>query len=93
MKLVARVHKNLQPDIHRVAGITADGPKLVEPMSSPSLVEIVQESPNGPCLMYRYTRDREFCGDTWHANLEDAYSQANYEYGLLPKDFLQFHES
>lgn len=33
-------------------------------------------------FLYRYARDGEFAGDTWHQSLEEAKGQANWEYGL-----------
>jgi hypothetical protein len=32
-------------------------------------------------MLYRYTLDRAFGGDTWHETLEDALEQAIREYG------------
>lgn len=40
-----------------------------------------------PCMMYRYTADGQFCGDTWHESFEQALAQAKYEYGLDRCDF------
>ena len=38
-------------------------------------------------MIYRYTDGDDFCGDTWHQNLEDAFAAAEEEYGLSEKDF------
>jgi hypothetical protein len=38
-------------------------------------------------MIYRYTDGDDFCGDTWHQNLEDAFAAAKEEYGLSEKDF------
>jgi hypothetical protein len=38
-------------------------------------------------MMYRYTHDGQFCGDTWHETLAAAFEQAEFEYGLTPGDF------
>ena len=38
-------------------------------------------------MMYRYTADGQFCGDTWHQSFEAAIAQAKYEYGLDRSDF------
>lgn len=32
-------------------------------------------------FLYRYAADGSFSGDTWHANVDDAKHQAEYEYG------------
>ena len=51
-------------------------------------VEIELEgSESDPCMMNRFTKDNEFCGDTWHENFDDALSQASFEYGLEREDF------
>lgn len=39
--------------------------------------------------MQEYTDADEFCGDTWHENLRNAFKQAEYEYGLSERDFVQ----
>jgi hypothetical protein len=38
-------------------------------------------------MMYRYTADGRFCGDSWHQSFKDAIEQAKYEYGLDRADF------
>ena len=32
-------------------------------------------------MLYRYTTEGVFCGDTWHETIEDAKDQAGYEFG------------
>jgi len=32
-------------------------------------------------MLYRYTTEGIFCGDTWHASVQEAMDQARYEYG------------
>ncbi len=51
-------------------------------MSLPDLLIIVQDvqSTKG-FYLYRYTKYGEFCGDTWHPDLEQAKNQAIFEYG------------
>lgn len=34
-------------------------------------------------FLFRFTRDRQYAGDTWHKGIEDAKRQAEYEYGDL----------
>lgn len=38
-------------------------------------------------MMYRYTRSGDFCGDAWREDLESAFEQAKFEYGLGSEDF------
>ena len=32
-------------------------------------------------MLFRFTVSGEFCGDTWHESLQDAYEQATFEFG------------
>jgi hypothetical protein len=43
-------------------------------------VVIIEETPSG-FMLDRYTKDGRFGGDTWHVDLDEAKSQAEYEYG------------
>jgi hypothetical protein len=36
--------------------------------------------PSGP-MVYRYTAQGDFAGDTWHEDIEQAKEQAEFEYG------------
>jgi hypothetical protein len=92
MKYVARPKKYLRPGMHTVGRI-ADG-KLIkgDAMSLPDRVEIEPEPGSDNYFMYRYTKSGEFCGDTWHEDLEAAFDQANFEYGLSAADFLLVHD-
>lgn len=47
-------------------------------MAFPDFVLI--EGDAASVMLYRYRRDGEFCGDTWHASLGDAQAQAECEY-------------
>jgi hypothetical protein len=42
---------------------------------------VLAEGDSASVMLYRYRDDGEFCGDTWHASLEEAKEQAQYEYG------------
>jgi hypothetical protein len=50
---------------------------------------LVIEPLAGGVLMLRYAADGTFGGDTWHANVEEAKSQARFEY---PEVALEWHE-
>ena len=43
---------------------------------------------DGP-MLFRYTATGEFAGDTWHASLDDAKDQAEFEYGQALGRWLQ----
>lgn len=63
-------------------------PVPVADLPLPDRVEIeLDEGPDRPCMMYRFTDTGEFCGDTWHENLGKALAQSEYEYGLSERDF------
>jgi hypothetical protein len=36
----------------------------------------------GDCMLYRFTLDGSFVGDTWHETLTEAKAQADFEYVL-----------
>lgn len=80
-------------DIHQAAGIGHGELTETVPMPVPERIEIEVESETGYCAMYRYTATGEFCGDTWHESLDAAFQQANFEYGLSPRDFLMSEKS
>jgi hypothetical protein len=63
-----------------------------EPMPLPDRIEIEPEPGSDHYFMYRYTKSGEFCGDTWHEDLESAFNQATFEYGLSAADFLLVHD-
>ena len=63
-----------QQAIHKVG--TPNGPQT--PMPYPEVLYL--ETDQSSCMLYRYTLGGQFCGDTWHATLEDAKSQAEFEY-------------
>jgi hypothetical protein len=89
-KLVARVTQVLRPGIHKIGtireGILEAGPDL----PFPDRVEIEFGGDiHEPCFVFRRTREGQFCGDTWHEDLEGALQQAHFEYGLARADFLE----
>jgi hypothetical protein len=92
MKYVARPKEFRRPDMHTVGHITGDELVRGHAMPLPDLVEIEPEPGKEYCMMYRYTKSGDFCGDTWHEDLEAAFAQAHREYGLAIFDFLVVHE-
>jgi hypothetical protein len=42
---------------------------------------LIIEETNGESFLLRYTRFKEFGGDTWHQSLQEAKEQATYEFG------------
>lgn len=89
MKYIAEVTKVLHPRIHKIGTIENGQVKpTITRLPLPDRVEIELEGTSDePCMMYRYTNSGEFCGDTWHENLQNAFLQAAYEYGLSESDF------
>ncbi len=88
MKYVARMVNVLKSGIHKIGEIQDGQVRPVANLPLPNRIEIEFEECDEPCFMYRYTDANEFCGDTWHANLADAFAQAEYEYGLVEQDFV-----
>lgn len=83
-KYVAFVKQVPQPGRHKIGTVRDGRPVAIADMPPPGRVEIELESgPEQPCMMYRYSDADEFCGDTWHENLRNAFKQAEYEYGFV----------
>src|SRR5262245_14508992 len=72
MKYVARIRRVLRTDVHKVAQICDGVLTPVESLPTAERLEIEIESGATSCFMYRFTSAGEFCGDTWHVNLDDA---------------------
>ena len=89
MKWFARVQEVLAPGVHKIGVVSDSGLETLRDLKVPTRIEIVAESSGGPCMLYRYNKEGQTCGDSWHMTLEEAYSQARYEYGLEPSDFLR----
>ena len=53
-----------------------------------SWVEISEEDEGGYSLI-RFDSTDDFCGDTWHQSLEEAYRQAEFEFGIASGDWAQ----
>jgi len=87
MKYTARVTRVLHGGIHFTATLENGKPERAADLPSANVVEIELTDPSGPCTLYRFTDSREFCGDTWHKTLAEAFAQAQYEYGLSERDF------
>ena len=88
MRYVAKVTRVIRQGIHTRGAIVEGEAKTVAPMPLPDRIEIeLDGAESQPCMMYRYTNDGDFCGDTWHETLAAAFEQANFEYGLTPADF------
>jgi len=88
-KYTARVTRIVKRGMHRIGSVTEDGRgAAVGVLPEPDRVEIqVETGANGWCMMIRYTDSGEFCGDTWHKTLRDAFAQATSEFGLAEADF------
>ena len=87
MRYVARVTDVLHSGIHKIA--TSYDPLALEDLPLPNHVVIeCDDDETNPCMMYRYTDDGRFCGDTWHENVADAFRAAAWEYGLSRQDWM-----
>ena len=76
----------LHSGIHKIA--SSQVPDSYDDLPLPNRVVIECDAEEiGPCMMYRYTDDGRFCGDTWHENLEAAFAAATWEYGLSRQDW------
>jgi len=85
MKLHAKIrccHGNTK---HKVGELQADGTIITEDMPVATLVEIVDEGSG--VYLYRYDVDGNCVGDTWHLTIDEAKSQAGFEYGIADGDW------
>jgi hypothetical protein len=72
-----------EPRVRHLVGLPPEltgGEDHTAVLSTPSVLVIEQESESS-VFLYRLTRDGEPCGDTWHQSVDDALSQATFEYG------------
>jgi hypothetical protein len=71
-----------RPTHHYVASIAEDTGDLVveEELPWPTVL-LIRPGKESGFLLYRYTQDGRFAGDTWHLTLEDAKHQADFEFG------------
>ena len=88
MKYVARVTQVLH-SLNKIGGVVDGEIRPIADMPLPDRVEIVPEESGGSFMMFRYIRNGEDCGDTWHETLQNAFDQAEYEYGLREGNFLR----
>jgi hypothetical protein len=88
MKYVAFVSKVVVRGIHKLATFEEGQVRPTADLPAPQRIEIeLDGAEDEPCMMYRYTADGQFCGDTWHQSFEQAIAQAKYEYALDRSDF------
>jgi hypothetical protein len=67
---------------HLVASIPGESGQLVphEELPWPKVL-LIRPGQEAGYLLYRYTREGEFAGDTWHLTLDEAKEQAEFEFG------------
>jgi hypothetical protein len=57
---------------------TSDRPTAYLPRPDVLLMEVAQDR---RATLFRYAADGEYCGETWHASVEEAMDEAAHEYG------------
>ncbi|WP_437529725.1 hypothetical protein WME79_48305 [Sorangium sp. So ce726] len=78
LRLVAHVGPlRGEPGTRHTMG-TLGGADHLMPLAEVVLMEVLDD---GPALLYRFTRDGVFAGDTWHECRENAEDQLEYELG------------
>lgn len=67
---------------HYAASLSDDTgePALEEEFPWPHVL-LIRPGKEAGFLLYRYTQEGHFAGDTWHMTLDDAKDQANFEFG------------
>ena len=61
----------------------------VEQLMPPAQLVLLEVQDAGYCLLYRYTLDGTFAGDTWHPSRREAEDQAQFEYGIALGDWFE----
>jgi hypothetical protein len=88
MKYIANITTVLHKDIHKIGTIINKEIVPIKDMPLAERIELEENKNNYSCMIIRFTKDGQFCGDTWHENIDDAFAQAKYEYGLERSDFV-----
>ncbi|MFC1783582.1 hypothetical protein ACFL02_08355 [Planctomycetota bacterium] len=58
---------------------------MVKEFPRPDYIEIVDQK--NSFFAIRYTDDGDFCGDSWHQNLQQAKQQAKFEFELTEDEW------
>jgi len=85
MKYIARISSNSSKCSHGIATIKEDTPVLLSSIGGPDSLQIVEEGGSFYLLYINKMGDTE--ADTWHASLEDAMGQAEFEFGVTKVDW------
>ncbi len=80
MRLYAKIGEDLSEVSQNKARIKNNDTVITEKLSIAAYVEIVESNKN--IYLYRYDRDGNIVGDTWHLTIDEAKKQAHYEYGI-----------
>lgn len=85
-RLVALVSSKASPiherRVRHYVGSVQAGPGEVlidEELPWPRVL-LIRRGTEAGFLLYRYTRDAQFAGDTWHMTLDEAKDQADFEF-------------
>ena len=80
-RLVAAITATTEPPrVPHYIGLPSELSQEAEPELLPwARILLLEERPDG-VFLFRYTSNRSYAGDTWHASVEQAQAQAAYEY-------------
>jgi len=81
MKMKAKVLQNQGRTTHYL-GQPVDG-MLVPTAQLPSASHVEIRPEDGAYYLIRFDSTGNYCGDTWHLSLEEAQSQAEFEFGIM----------
>jgi hypothetical protein len=87
MKLYAKVKKVTGGTKHYIGTIINDQPVPVEDMPIATWVVIKDDDESGGFFLFRYDKDGNFGGDTWHLTLDEAKGQGKFEYEIDETDW------
>jgi hypothetical protein len=88
MRLRARVRAHTGNCVDRTELVLDDGTLLVgKEMPLASFVEIVEADSEGSFFLNRYDAEGVLITETWHLSVEEAKSQAEFEYAIEEEDW------
>ena len=90
IRLRAKVNGCSGKTSHSIGTIVNDLPVPVEKIPVPAWVEIIEGE--GAFYLLHFNSKGENIADTWHENIKNAKSQAEFEFFISPSDWIEVHD-
>jgi hypothetical protein len=92
MKIATKLTDSYSLKSRHLIGLPSDLSGEEQKFLPKAEVLLIEEKRDGTFL-YRYTSIGDFCGDTWHRNIEDAKHQVEFEFGDQDYNWVDIPES